>query len=102
MSQTPIVEETRRKLDELEQRIRAARSSPGASKEIASGAHKDWQQMVDSHAALSRKLDSADAQSAEVVEGIRLDIDVLRHSFERWMARVEGNFAKDSEGGGKA
>jgi chromosome segregation ATPase len=98
MSQDPLVEETRRKLDELEQKIRAARSAPGASQEIASDAHKDWQEMVQSHAAISRKLNAADDQSAEVLEGIRLDIDVLRHSFERWMARVEGNFAKGGPG----
>ncbi len=101
MSQNPIVEETRRKLDELEQRIRAARAAPGASEVLASNAHKDWQEMVDSHAAISRKLNSTDAQSADVLEGIRLDVDVLRHSFERWMARVEGTFAKDAKSGGK-
>ncbi len=101
MSQNPIVEETRRKLDELDKKIKAAKSAPGASQEIASDAHKDWQDMVQSHAAISRKLDAAGDQSAEVLEGIRLDIDVLRHSFERWMARVEGSFAKDSKVGDK-
>jgi hypothetical protein len=98
MSQNPIVEETRRKLDELEKQIKAAKSAPGASQEISSDAHKDWQDMVQSHAEISRKLDAAGAQSAEVLEGVRLDVDVLRHSFERWMARVEGNFAKGSKG----
>ncbi len=99
MSQNPIVEETRRKLDELEQRIRAARASPGAPGELAGAAHKDWQDMLQSHAEISRKLDAAKDEPAEVVEGVRLDVDVLRHSFERWMARVEGNFAKDTKGG---
>jgi chromosome segregation ATPase len=101
MSQNPIVEETRRKLDELDKKIKAAKAAPGASQEIASDANKDWQDMVQSHAEISRKLDAANDQSAEVLEGIRLDVDVLRHSFERWMARVEGNFAKDTKGDDK-
>jgi hypothetical protein len=102
MSQDAIAEETRRKLEELDQKIKAARSSPGASQVIAGNADKDWQDMVQSHADISRKLVATGNQSAEALEGISLDIDVLRHSFERWMARVEGNFAKDSEGGGKS
>jgi hypothetical protein len=101
MSQNPIVEETKRKLDELDKKIKAARSAPGASQEIASDAHKDWQDMVQSHADITRKLDASGDHSAEVLEGIRLDVDVLRHSFERWMARVEGNFSKDTKGGDK-
>jgi hypothetical protein len=101
MSQDSIAAETRRKLDELEQKIKAARSSPGAPEAMAGDVHKDWQDMVQSHADISRKLDAAGNQPAEVLEGIRLDVDVLRHSFERWMARVEGNFAKDGKGGDK-
>jgi hypothetical protein len=102
MNQNPIVEDTRRKLDQLEQRIRAAKSSPSASKAMSGDARKDWQHMLQSHAAISRKLDAAGDQPAEVLEGIRLDIDVLRNSFERWMARVERDFTKGDKRSGKA
>lgn len=95
MSQKEIVDETKTKLQELEQRIRAARVSPSASDNIVAQAHKDWDDMVRSHADISRRLNAADNHSAEALEGIRLDIDVLRNSFERWMSRVEGNFSKD-------
>ncbi len=95
MSQNPIVEETKLKLDELEKKIQAVKS--GASREIADDAHKDWQDMVDNHAEIRRKLDAAGGQSNEILEGVRMDVDVLRHSFERWMARVEGNFSKGSD-----
>lgn len=91
MSQNPIVEETKRKLDELEQRINAAKTTLGAH-EIAAEAHKDWDDMVRTHDAIRRKLEGT--PSSEVVEGARLDIDTLRNSFERWMARVESNFAR--------
>jgi hypothetical protein len=96
MSQNPIADDTKRKLNELEQRIRAARASPGAHHEISGQAQKDWDAMVSSHAAIARKLEATDDHPAEVLEGIRLDIDVLRHSFERWMARVEGDYAQDA------
>ncbi len=94
MSET--VEDTKRKLQELEQRIRAAKSSLGAKGEIVSEAQKDWDAMVETHANLRRKLDASGNQSGQTLDGIRLDIDVLRNSFERWMARVEGNFDSDS------
>lgn len=94
MSET--VEDTKRKLQELEQRIRAAKSSLGAKGEIVSEAQKDWDAMLETHASLRRKLDASGNQSGQALDGIRLDIDVLRNSFERWMARVEGNFDSDS------
>jgi hypothetical protein len=93
MSENPTVEETKRKLNELEQRINAARSSLGPHEEIAHEARKDWDAMVRTHAEIRNKL--AGDQSSQVLEGVNLDIDVLRNSFERWMARVETNFAQD-------
>jgi hypothetical protein len=83
------IEETRRKLDDLEQQIKAAKSSV-PSETLAAQAQADWDNMVASHAEISRRL-AAD-QSSAVVEGARLDIDVLRNSFERWMSRVESNY----------
>ncbi len=101
MSQNPIVEETRRKLDELEQKIKAARA---VARRLAGDRRRGAQGLAGDGREPRRHPPQARAagdQPAEVLEGIRLDIDVLRHSFERWMARVEGNFAKDSKGGGK-
>jgi hypothetical protein len=88
-------EDTKRKLQDLEQRIHAAKSSLGAKGEIVSEAQKDWDKMVETHADLRRKLDASGNQSGHALDGISLDIDVLRNSFERWMARVEGNFDND-------
>lgn len=95
MSQKEIVDETKAKLEELEQRIRAARVAPSSTDQIVSQAHKDWDDMLSTHAEISRRLGSTHDHSAETLEGIRLDIDVLRNSFERWMSRVEDNFAKN-------
>lgn len=91
MSQDPIAD-TKSKLDELEQRINAAKASLGARGEINDEAQKDWKAMVETHADIRRKLDAREDHPAGVVEGIRFDVDILRHSFEQWMAKVEGNF----------
>ncbi len=93
MSQNPTVEETKHKLAELEQKIRAAKESMESDTAIAEHAQKDWQNMLQTHADIRRKLDAAGEQGPEVLEGIQFAIDILRNSFERWMARVGGKFA---------
>ena len=93
MSPDPITD-TRKKLDELEQRILAAKSSLGARGEISDRAAKDWQAMVEAHADIRRKLDARPDHPNGVLEGIHFDIDILRHSFEKWVANVEDSFDK--------
>jgi hypothetical protein len=93
MSQDSIAD-TQSKLDDLEQRIHAARSSLGARGEISDEAEKDWKRMVEMHRDIRRKLDARPDHPAGVVEGIRFDVDILRTSFEKWVAKVEGKFDK--------
>jgi hypothetical protein len=93
VSQTASIEDTKRKLDDLGQRINAAKSSIVSNHSLAGKARKDWDDMMRSHAEIRRRLDAA--QSSQVIEGVRLDIDVLRNSFEGWVARVEGSFTND-------
>lgn len=93
MSNNPTLDDAKRKLDELERRIRTARAQHGAISE----ADKDWQDMVRAHTEMQRKLDSAKEHSAEALESIHLDVDILRNSFEKWMARAERNFAQDTK-----
>ncbi len=101
MSQNPIVEETKHKLAELEQKIHAAKESMGPEDAIAEDARKDWQNMLQTHANIRRKLDAADEQGPEVLESIQFAIDILRNSLERWMARVGGDFANDTANKGE-
>ena len=86
------IDDTKRKLDELEQRIKAAKTSI-SSETLAAQASDDWDTMVRSHDEIRRRLEAD--QSSAVVEGARLDLDVLRNSFERWMARVESNYTSN-------
>ena len=93
MSQDPIAD-TKNKLDDLEQRIHAARSSLGARGDLNDEAQKDWTAMVEKHADIRRKLDARDDHPGGVIEGIQFDVDILRSSFEKWVAKVEDNFDK--------
>jgi hypothetical protein len=93
MSQDPIAD-TQSKLDDLEQRIHTARSSLGARGDIGGEAEKDWKRMVEMHSDIRRKLDARPDHPAGVVEGINFDVDILRTSFEKWVAKVEDQFGK--------
>jgi hypothetical protein len=93
MSQDPIAD-TRSKLDDLGQRIHAARTSLGARGDIDDEAKKDWTAMIAKHADIRRKLDARDDHPTGVIEGINFDVDILRTSFEKWVAKVESNFDK--------
>jgi hypothetical protein len=59
MSQITTVEETKRKLAELEQKIRAAKDSNGAENTIGEDALKDWQDMLGYPAQFVRKVDGS-------------------------------------------
>lgn len=87
-----LIADTKSKLDDLEQRIHAAKSSLGARGELSTEAHGDWQKMVDAHADIRRKLDARPDHPLGVIEGIRFDVDILRTAFEKWVAKVEGKF----------
>lgn len=93
MSQDPIAV-TKSKLDDLEQRIHAAKSSLGAPSEFNDEAQREWQSMVDKHTEIRRALDAHPDHPAGVAEGMRFDVDILRASFETWVAKVERNFDK--------
>jgi len=87
-----LIADTKSKLDDLEQRIKAARVAPGATGELAIEAQKEWDKMVETHGDIRRKLDAQPDHPAGVVEGIRFDVDILRTAFEKWVAKVEGKF----------
>ena len=81
MSQDPIAE-TRSKLDNLEQRIHAAKNSLGATGSINDEAQKDWAAMIEKHADIRRKLDARPDHPNGFIEGIRFDVDP--GLLERW------------------
>jgi hypothetical protein len=93
MSQDPIAV-TKSKLDDLEQRIHSAKSSLGARGDLSDEAQREWKAMVDKHTDIRRALDAQPDHPAGVAEGVRFDVDILRTSFETWVAKVERDFDK--------
>ena len=93
MSQDQIAD-TKNKIDDLEQRIHAAKSSLGARGDLNDQAQKDWMAMVEKHGEIRRKFDARDDHPAGVIEGLYFDVDILRTSLDTWVAMVEGNFEK--------
>lgn len=89
-----LITDTKSKLEDLGHRIQAARSAPGATGELTEEAAADWKKMVDTHTEIRRKLDAQPDHPAGVIEGIRFDVDILRTTFEKWVAKVEGKFDK--------
>lgn len=87
-----IIVETRQKLDELEQRIHAARNSIGAAGNFSAEAQKDWDDMVAKHSDIRRKLDAQSDHPVGVIEGLRYDVDSLSGAYEKWVAKIEGKF----------
>jgi hypothetical protein len=47
-----------------------------------------WDEMLRSHQAVQRALQERGDWKALLVESLRLDLDILRHAFPRWVARV--------------
>jgi hypothetical protein len=87
-----LIANTKSKLDELEQRINQAKSSLGARGDLGDEAEADWNKMVEMHSDIRRKLDARADHPAGVAEGLHFDVDILRTSFEKWVAKVEGKY----------
>jgi hypothetical protein len=86
-----LIADAKSKLDDLEQRIQKAKGSIGGLDDDAARA---WKDMVDKHEDIRRKINAGGEHSPNAAEGIRYDVDILTSSFEKWVARVEGKFAK--------
>ena len=91
MNQDPFAD-TKSKLDELEQRINHAKTSLGARGDLGDEAEADWNKMIEMHSDIRRKLDARADHPVGVAEGLHFDVDILRTSFEKWVAKVEGKF----------
>jgi hypothetical protein len=87
-----LTADTKSKLEDLEKRIQAARTSPGATGELSDEAQSEWKKMVEMHRDIRRRLDARADHPAGVIEGLHFDVDILRTTFETWVAKVEGKF----------
>jgi hypothetical protein len=54
----------------------------------------DWDDMVQTYIAMRAKLDASDGTAKLIIDGIRLDIDILKHSLRRWISHVDDDFRR--------
>ena len=53
---------------------------------------RDWEDMLRAHAKIQEALRGSGSMTRLVIEGLRLDIDILNHSFRRWISRNDQKF----------
>lgn len=87
MERRAAIEAVREELKTLERKIEEQRVALAehAGKDVYR--NDDWDQMLRAHARVRDALRDSESLTSQIVEGLRLDIDVIRHSFRRWMQR---------------
>jgi hypothetical protein len=50
---------------------------------------QEWDDMITAHRETQRQLEKSDEFLGQIVEGLRFDIDILRHAFSRWVAQID-------------
>ena len=53
---------------------------------------RDWEDMLRAHTKIQEALRGSGDMTKLVIEGLRLDIDILNHSFRRWISRNDQKF----------
>jgi len=81
-----------RRLEDLEMRIEEMRSGLEQHGAIDDRLRQEWEGMLRQHADIRRRLREGKAEGTEAGETLAQDIDVLRHAFFRWVARVDERF----------
>lgn len=84
--------DTVRRLEDLEATIRERRKSLEEHGVIGDQLQREWDDMLRRHAELRRRLRAGEAEGSEARATLDQDIDVLRHAFFRWAARVDEHF----------
>jgi len=84
--------ESIRRLQELEARIEEKRKALNQHGVLEDQLEREWNEMLRQHAAIRRRLRSGELKGSAAGETLRQDIDVLRHAFFRWAARVDERF----------
>ena len=48
--------------------------------------------MLEAHRTLRKKLEASGGMTRQILEGLRLDLDILKHDIRRWMYRLDSKF----------
>ncbi len=84
--------EAHRHLQELDARIEEQRKALAAQGTLGNQLQSEWDQMLRRHAEIRRNLEDGRTKGSEAAAKLREDIDILRHNFFRWVARVDEHY----------
>jgi hypothetical protein len=79
------LEALQQKIDE--QRIRLAQHTDRQAQ-----ADQEWRAMVKAHDEIRERVARANSGSYTLVEELRLDLDTLKHAFEKWILKNDKQF----------
>lgn len=92
VTRVPEPEAVRKTLDALSKAIQDRRIALTHHAAASSQADADWEAMLRAHREVQLKLETKGGLTGQLIEGLRLDIDVLKHAFRKWMLRTDRNF----------
>lgn len=91
-----------RRLEELEAEIEQHRKALQNHGVVGDQLRREWDDMLRQHANLRRRLQAGEATGSEAGAALEQDIDVLRHAFFRWAARVDERFKVPRDASGSS
>ncbi len=91
-TRVPEPEAVRKTLDALSKAIQDRRIALTHHAAASSQADSDWEEMLRAHREVRLRLETTGGLTGQLIEGLRFDIDVLKHAFRKWMLRTDRNF----------
>jgi len=82
----------RKDLRALEKRIEETRAALDEDTRQGDRVDHDWEEMLRAHAKIQKALAASVGMIKLVIEGLRLDADIVKHSFRRWIWRTDHKF----------
>ena len=52
----------------------------------------DWEDRLRAHQEVQLKIETMGTMTSQLIEGLRLDLDLLKHAFRRWVFQIDRKF----------
>jgi hypothetical protein len=82
----------RKDLRSLEKRIDETRAALAKDTRQGDRVDDDWEEMLRAHAKIQEALRASGSMTKLVIEGLRLDVDILKYSCRRWIWQNDHKF----------
>ena len=92
MDDASNIEAIRGDLRSLEKRIKETRAGLADETRQADPIGRDWEEMIRAHAKIQEALQASGSMVKLVIDGLRLDADILKYSLRRWVLRHDHKF----------